>query len=128
MSPEGSPGGGERGQPGLEAGGQEGRLQAAGEGGEGHAHCPAQPAQPSHPGQQLRQRQVLQIPRLDHGHGHYRGGSQQQQPHRQPEGPHPGHDGLLQGAGRGGEHGEGGGRGPGARHVRGVVEAHVGLD
>ena len=59
-------------------------------------------------------------------HYRYRGGSQQQ-PHRQPEGPHPGHDGLLQRAGRGGEHGEGGGRGPGARHVRGVVEAHVGL-
>ena len=59
-------------------------------------------------------------------HYRYRGGSQQ--PHRQPEGPHPGHDGLLQRAGRGGEHGEGGGRGPGARHIRGVVEAHVGLD
>ena len=64
-SPEGSPGGGERGQPGLEAGGEEGRLQAAGEGGECHAHCPAQPAQPSHPRQQLRQRQVLQVTRLE---------------------------------------------------------------
>ena len=59
-------------------------------------------------------------------HYRYRGGSQQ--PHRQPEGPHPGHDGLLQRAGRGGEHGEGGGRRPGARNIRGVIEAHVGLD
>ena len=59
-------------------------------------------------------------------HYRYRGGSQK--PHRQPEGPHPGHDGLLQRAGGGGEHGEGGGRRPGARHIRGVIEAHVGLD